>query len=281
MEYNFNDIKPSLIHTLVAALGDAAYLIKGGQAISVHFERIHAASEARFSRDIDFSLSTPSFPVDLKRFLHDFQRIYNSNPQYSLQVRNIKLKKIPENEAAYFGIRMSINFGKKKPDGRPGKKVFFKDIASVAIVIDFACNEYVDDAVTSSIDAVKIAKIPLIVAEKFRALCSNLHDPGLNPFPRPKDFYDLFAIYSLVFKRVPDPSSLREISLLLNRCFALKNMDVSLLKQLDTEQQKSFHSRNFQQQVLDTLELASTNKNLTFDQAYSESLEFLDKILAI
>jgi hypothetical protein len=126
----------------------------------------------------------------------------------------------------------------------------------------------------------RIASVSLIVAEKFRALCSNLHDSALNPAPRPKDFYDLFAIYAVCFNRNPALKDLKEMKDLLQKCFDIKDMPLDLLTQLGSSEQKAFHAMNFQQQVLDTLEVDSKFKSITYDQAYSDALEFLDKIQA-
>jgi predicted nucleotidyltransferase component of viral defense system len=278
MDYYFSDIKDHIIKTLDAVLGPNNYLMKGGQALALHFKRIHAESEARFSRDIDFSFGSSTIPFDTNEFRREFERLYNSQPPRSLFVRDMKLEKIPPNDKAYFGIRVSMNFRTATAGGKLGHKEYFKDLDSTAIVIDFTCNEFVNDRVIVTIGGIKVANVALIVAEKLRALCSNLHEPELNPMPRAKDFYDVFAIYAICFRGSPAPKDLKEMKDLLRECFAVKNMPLDLLDPLGEVAQKAFHGSNFQQQVRDTLEVASRYKRVTYDQVYSDTIEFLDKI---
>lgn len=277
MDYFFTDVRDKMIAVLQELFGGQPYLMKGGQALALHLNRAEASKDARFSKDIDVSFPA-SFPYDPNRIGAAYMQLYNGNADGQLLINAASAEKLPQNRDVYFGIRMSVSFGKRKPGGVSHHKEFLKDIESPVVIIDCTCNEYVDDVVVVSFEGVRTATISLIVAEKFRALCSNLHDPKTNTFPRPKDFYDLFVIYVALFNRQPNQSALKEIKDLLQKCFAKRAMPLGLLDGLDSDKQKAFHSRQFKEQVTDTLEPGGRFSAVTFDQTYSDGLEFLGKI---
>jgi hypothetical protein len=280
MDYFFAEVKDKMIAALQELFGGQPYLMKGGQALALHLNRANAQKYARFSKDIDFSFPA-SFPYDPKQIGAAYMQLYNSHAKDDrLLINAASAEKLPQDRNVYFGIRMSVSFGKRKVGGVSHHKEFLTDIESPVVIIDCTCNEYVDDVVVVSFGGVRTATISLIVAEKFRALCSNLYDPKANTFPRPKDFYDLFVIYVVLFNRQPNQSVLKEIKDLLQKCFDKKAMPLSLLDSLDSDKQKAFHSRNFAEQVTDTLESGGRFSSVTFDQTYSDTLEFLGKIRA-
>ena len=155
-------------------------------------------------------------------------------------------------------------------------------IESLAVILDFSCKEIVNGAFLEIGDSnIHIAKAELIIAEKFRALCSNKHDPNNNFLPRSKDFYDIFILYVEKYNRSPGTKVIKEIRTYIERCFSIKDMPIELLKTLEESSQREFHRRNFQEQVLDTLDRESKYVDVTFEQTYSETLEFLDTIMNI
>ena len=280
MDYYFSDIKESLLTVVTDILGHNEYLLKGGQAMREHMRIVGDDILARFSRDIDISLPYESFPLPLSDFSELLKRKYNEISEVQLGIKAISVSKIPQNEDAYFGLRIGLNFGKKNQKGHIGNKIYFKDIESLAVVIDFTCKEVVADSFINLEDLdIHIAKAELIIAEKFRALCSNEFDPKNNILPRPKDFYDIFILYVGKYNRDPDSDTLNCINDYIVKCFEIKDMPLELLKNLDNGSQRDFHRRNFQEQVIDTLDRKNRYIDITFDQVYSETLEFLDKIL--
>ena len=252
MDYYFSEIKDSIISVVTDILGHNEYLLKGGQAMREHMRLAGDDILARFSRDIDISLPYESFPLPLREFGELAKRNFNEKSEASLGIKAISVSKIPQDEDLYFGLRVGLNFGKKGQRGHVGKKVYFKDIESLAVVIDFSCKKVVADSFISSGDPkIHIAKAELIIAEKFRALCSNEFDPKNNILPRPKDFYDIFILYVGKYNRDPDGDTLNSIHDYIDKCFDIKNMPLDLLKNLDNSSQRDFHRRNFQEQVID------------------------------
>lgn len=275
----FEDILPYLIESLSSSLHEVNYLIKGGQALKHHFEQKGYSGEARFSRDIDVAFESKSFPSQMEDFKTAFKESFDKRSK-QFKIKAMELTKFPNDPDVYFGLRLDIQFGQLKADGSVGKKLFIKDLESLKVSVDLSCDEVVDSAEIEFVDdVIKYAKIPLIVAEKYRALCSNLHSEDATIRPRSKDFFDLFLIYAKYYQRNPDAKTIKEIQNLLNVCFKKKEMSLEYLKKLEDPSQKEFHGRNFQEQVLDTLSESSSFKSVTYDQVYSESLEFLDILI--
>jgi hypothetical protein len=52
MNYYFRDIKVPIIKILDQIFGHNTYLMKGGQALALHFEKVQAVKEARFLKKI-------------------------------------------------------------------------------------------------------------------------------------------------------------------------------------------------------------------------------------
>lgn len=283
MAYLFTEFLPDFIEAITHVLKDEFYMIKGGQAILYHMKNASASNDARFSRDLDISFSSESFPIDEELFMNNLVHQYNSlSIQFLLDKNDFILRKLPEDENLYFGLRLVLNVHKKNRDGTLGKKVFFKDIDSLAIIIDFSCAEIVESNYIYFVDhKIKIATIPLIIAEKFRALCSQIENlkPIYRPTPRPKDFFDIFVIFNRYYHKNPSDDDIQKIKTALSQCFNKKSMDLQLLKKLYDENVKHFHELMFDDQVIITLHTSSTYKDVTFDQVYSESLEFLDKLV--
>ena len=105
--------------------------------------------------------------------------------------------------------------------------------------------------------------------------------PKEDILPRSKDFFDIFLIYNIVFQRKTSRKDLVNINHVLDKCFKMKNMNLELLKELDSEQQRSFHRDAFEEQVLQTLPADSFFKDVTYDQTFSDTLELLDKLLSV
>jgi len=128
---------------------------------------------------------------------------------------------------------------------------------------------------------IRLAGIPLIISEKFRALCSQLDECIEADYktPRPKDFFDIFLLYNVVYRKKVSDEIKALLRQTLYKVFHIKNMEISLLKKLESDTVKSFHAIDFQTQVLDTLNLNSRFKTITFDQVYSDAMELLDIII--
>lgn len=279
----YAEFLPNFIDSLLKILKNHNYLIKGGQAIQHHLKSLGNDNDARFSKDIDFSFSTDSFPVDLERFKSQLIEAYNSieGNQYGISDENFDIIKLPNSEDFYFGIRMRLNIRKRKADGNLGKKLYFKDIESLVIIADFTINEVVDEPYIIETDnEIRLATIPLIIAEKFRAICWQLDEflENEKKSQRPKDFYDIFILYNIHYKKNIDSKNLKLIKNAMLMCFNIKKMDIELTKYIESETVKNFHSRNFKEQVLDTLSHESIFHDVSFDQIYSDTLELLDKI---
>ena len=239
MSYQFKEVRENVISVLNHLLGDTAHLMKGGQALALHLREASAQNEARFSKDIDFSLAS-AFPFSRDDFCSKFKAYYNKTFTGVLAVRDITADKSPRDPTAYFGVRVQINFGERHSGGSIGHKIYFSDIGSQAVTIDFSCNELVPGMAIISLGGVQTACVSLIVAEKLRALCSYPHKPDLNPNPRPKDFYDLFVIYTVLFNRHPAGEQLLEIKSLIEECFAIREMPLALLQRLEDPDVREF-----------------------------------------
>ncbi|MCP4134736.1 MAG: hypothetical protein GY754_27425 [bacterium] len=96
--------------------------------------------------------------------------------------------------------------------------------------------------------------------------------------PRPKDFYDIFVLYNLYYKKKITEKNKALIQKAIKKCFSIKNMDIKLTKFIESEKVKNFHSRDFEGQVANTLLQDSIYNDVTFDQIYSDTLELLDII---
>lgn len=279
----FSEFIPDFLEAITQALKDEEYLIKGGQAILYHMKTISASKDARFSRDLDISLSSDCFPIDIELFKNKLVENYNTiSNLYSINIDDIIVRKLPSDEDLYFGIRLVLNVHRKNKNGIMGKKVYFQDLEGLAVVIDFNCSEFVDANFIEFVEnKIRIATIPLIVAEKFRALCTQLENinPRYKPTPRPKDFFDIFLIFNKYYQKNPTEHNIHEIKEAMKKCFERKSMDLELLNQLFDDNVKYFHESMFSVQVLNTLPTTSIYKDVTYDQVYSESLELLDKLL--
>ena len=64
----FTDFLPGFLDALLKIMQKEKYLVKGGQAIQYHMSKLYRRSDARFSRDIDISLSSSNFPFDIEIF---------------------------------------------------------------------------------------------------------------------------------------------------------------------------------------------------------------------
>jgi hypothetical protein len=285
MAYLFTEFLSDFIEAITHVLKDEHYIIKGGQAILYHMKKASASNDARFSRDIDISFSSESFPIDKDLFINNLVAQYNNiSKQFAIEKEDCILRKLPEDESLYFGLRLVLNVHERKENGTIGKKVYFKDIDGLAVVIDFNCGEIIETNYIEFVNHnIKIATIPLIIAEKFRALCSQIENiiPNYRPTPRPKDFFDIFIIINKYYHNNLSNDVIQTIKVALNQCFNKKSMDLKLLNKLYEDNVKIFHESMFDDQVLKTLQISSKYKDVTFDQVYSEVLEFLDELLYV
>ena len=282
----YAEFLPNFLDALLYVLSDYNYLIKGGSAIKYHLESLNKGVDARFSTDIDFAFSSKSFPVDFDKFKKQLIQEYNSKDANKFHIieKNFDIIKIPKTDDFYFGIRMSLNIRKLKKDGNTGKKVFFSDINSLAIIADFTVNEIVEDPYFEETEnKIRFATIPLIIAEKFRAICWQLEENTINQYknPRPKDFYDIFILYTVHYKREISNSHLYLIKDAMKKCFSIKNMSLDLIDCIDNEKVINFHKPHFQNQVSDTLSRDSAFHDVTFDQVFSNTMELLDMIKSL
>lgn len=280
----YNEFIHDFLDSLIYVLDAHNYLLKGGQAVKYHLKKMNFENDARFSKDIDFSLSEKSFPINQKDFKKRLVEKYNSIPgnNFGIKENEIKVKKLPLSEKAYFGIRLSLVVREKKDDKISKDKVFFRDLESILVMVDFTVNEVVDESLTvKNASGIRLAGIPLIISEKFRALCSQLDECIEADYktPRPKDFFDIFLLYNVVYKKKVSDEIKALLRQNLYKVFHIKNMEISLLKKLESDTVKSFHAIDFQTQVLDTLNLNSRFKTITFDQVYSDAMELLDIII--
>lgn len=278
MSHLFSEVRENIIGTLNGLLGTTSHLMKGGQALALHLALADAEKEARFSKDIDFSVSGV-FPFSLKDFCTRFKQYYNENFFGPLAVIAVKAVKAPKDPTEYFGVKVQMHFGEVDSNGRMGKKVYFHDITSLAVTIDFACNERVPELLVVRFGDVRTARVELIVAEKIRALCSYPYSPNSQQNPRPKDFYDLFVIYSVLMGKNPTVEQLKEIKLQVVESFRVKSMPLDLIDRLEDPAVIEFHSRNYDAQVIETLSPTSRFKRVTFAQVYNDSLELIGKIM--
>lgn len=279
MSYKFNDILPDLVNTISIILKSKTYLIKGGQAVAHHLKSDGHDIDSRFSRDLDVSIKDESFPIALDQFKIQMIELFNQTTSSELFIKDIDIVKMPDDPNAYFGIRLNMFFGEKTRTGAIGKKRYFSDIESLKVVIDISCGQFISPKYCKKEGIIKYATFPLIIAEKFRALCCHSFDPELNPLPRSKDFFDIFLIFNLIYQRKPDKRILMNLKTASEKCFAIKNMPLSLLQTLYTDEEKEFHRTNFEAQVLDTINPSSKYKKTSFDQAYNDTMELLDLMM--
>lgn len=253
------------------------YLIKGGQAISFHMTNVESPENVRYSKDIDLSFKSSNFELDKNKFLETIVQEYNrtETTKFFILEKTIQLERLPKDKNLYFGWKLSFAVSRK--DGSPGK-VFFKECNSVFIRIDFTFGEVVSDKWVVVCKDINYAGIPLIVAEKYRAICSQIEGavPGVIITPRPKDFYDISILFNTVYKKSPSKKELVFINDAMSECFSIKEMSLKLLERLDDNEIKLFHASNYDDQVTLTLPANSKNKDITFDQVYSDTLELLD-----
>lgn len=280
----YNEFLPDFLDSLIQVLDTHDYVLKGGQAVKYHMHKMNRDIDARFSKDIDFSFSAVSFPIEYNTFKTQLIEKYNSIPdnKFGIKSKDITITKLPNSDKAYFGIRLSMAVRLNKNGKIVSEKAYFNDIESLYIIIDFSVNEVVDDYLTVKDNSgVKLAGIPLIISEKFRAICSQLEECINVEYktPRPKDFFDIFLLNNICYGKKPSLKTIKLIRDALEKTFAIKGMDMSLLKKIDTDAVKSYHANAFQEQVLDTLNADSIYKEVTFDQVYSEAMLFLDLIV--
>ena len=277
-----SDLLPSLTQILGKLLYSSEYLLKGGQAVRYHAGTFHSSKNARFSQDLDFSFSVPSFPYDLSDFKQCFVEEYNGHAATPgiIKEEEIYIQKLPRQEHCYFGIRMDFIVHEKRSDGSPkGSRIYFRDIEGFKVIIDFSLSEYVEEHVcVTSEDGIRYAHPDLIIAEKYRALCSHKFDPEANTTSRAKDLYDIFFILREVYTSNPPEETQKRIVSLIEKVFQIKEMSTRLLKTLDEEETKEFHSNTFESQVIATLTANNPYRRISYDQVYSEALEFLDNI---
>jgi len=280
----YNEFLPDFLDSLIYVLDTNDYVLKGGQAVKYHMHKMGRDIDARFSKDLDFSFSALSFPIEYDAFKIQLIERYNSIPdnKFGIKSKDITITKLPNSDKAYFGIRLSIAVRLYKNGKIISEKAYFNDIESLYIIIDFSVNEIVEDYLTIKDNSgIKLAGIPLIISEKFRAICSQLQEYENVEYktPRPKDFFDIFLLYNICYGKKPSLKIIKLIRDALDKTFAIKDMDMSLLKKIDTDAAKSYHANAFQEQVLDTLNADSIYKKVTFDQVYSETMLFLDLIV--
>lgn len=283
MSLKLIEFLPDFMDSLARVIQDHDYLLKGGQAIRQQVTKYASPEDARYSRDVDISFSSESFPFPPEELKSALIADYNSRSDNNILIKpkTCVLQKLPQDEKVYFGMRLRFNVGKKRLDGKAGNKQYFTDIDSFTVIVDFTVHEIVEQSAIEILDGrTRTATPPLIVAEKYRALCS-LIDPQQTTGqldPRPKDFFDIFLIYNVIYDRDPKEAILRKVSALLNKVFAIKRMNLDLLERLYDPDQKTFHRQAYEEQVTQTLSPNSKYKDVTFDQIYSESLEFLDRL---
>lgn len=265
---------------ILAAISSDDYLyetlvLKGGNALNLIYKIGN-----RSSLDIDYSMEDDFSNVSeigdkLKKTL---ERRFVTN---ELVVFDFTFKAKPEKakDPLWGGYRAEFKLIKKSLweelngdlDLIRSRSISIDGGGKRSFKIEISRREYCAEKAQSEIDdlPIYVYTLPMIVAEKFRAICQQMNEYELQrtPSPRPRDFYDIFSVIDV--ENIDLASS--EFHQLLKVVFETKKVDVKLLEKIPTT--KSFHEVDWPS-VVSTL----GDDIKDFDFYFSFVLELLPKL---
>lgn len=253
------------------------FVLKGGNALEIAY-KMHS----RASMDIDVSLESDfeelGFTIDeVKKKIEDSMTATFEEESYlvfDFKMSRRPLKLSPELDKKWGGYAVEFKVITETQAAKVNHELEKMRKTSLAVAgtkrnlkIDISKYEFVSPATDAEIDdyVVRVYTPRMIVMEKLRAICQQLPDykeiMHSSITPRPRDFYDIYVICSTMDEHL-DLSEEENWEMLQN-FFAIKEVPLTFLLQIEEQQIRDFHEQEFSS-VRDTVHQKEELKDFDF-----------------
>ncbi|WP_161607142.1 nucleotidyl transferase AbiEii/AbiGii toxin family protein [Myxococcus xanthus] len=252
---------------VVSAIGsdDELYerlVLKGGNALQLIYK-----VGARASKDYDFSMQKDEDPEWLRKRLEkavhsrfelegyvvlDFRfaprpqrqtEATRENPKWGGYNADFKFLSKDDWAAAVSTVRAKRSKRAKHEQLEEEELLEYRRNISQKVEVEISKHEYTEGKASAEVDGypVYVYTLPMIAAEKLRAICQQMKEHGQrkNPAPRPRDFYDIHAC--VVYGKVDLAQSIPT----LRSMFSVKDVPIELLAHI--KDYRSFHANAWAQ----------------------------------
>lgn len=222
------------------------FVLKGGNALDI----VHRLN-ARASMDVDLSIEGDFGDLEdiQRRIFNVLKDRFDSAGYVIFDERFLEKPKdrSPENDPVWGGYQVAFKLLEKEKWKEIGGDKKRAQRESVVIgpnqgrkfIIDISKHEYCQGKQEYELEnyTIYVYTLPMIVIEKFRAICQQMegYTPTRTYRPRARDFYDIVCI----LKREDIKLSSKENLELFHNIFAAKNVPLSFLARI--EETREFH----------------------------------------